>query len=572
MGSVSWLRHISSARVLGLRIDRRRFYSVMPRGEESAAGAEASASAVEASPGMSKKAAQKAAKKAEKELRQAAALAAAAAEEEEIDPLADKYGDTKLEDLQSKAVTGRKWTEISELGTDLEGSTVLVRGRVHSKRAKGKMAFLVLRETIHTVQCVVSMENVGSKQFVKYASLLSKESVVDVTGNVSNPRNPVSGTTQPVEIQVTELHCISRSTNELPLLLEDAARSDQDIEKAAKEGIQYARVLQDTRLNNRVLDLRIPANQAIFTVQSEISSLFHDFLRANKFRQIHTPKLIAGASEGGSAVFKLQYANDQPACLAQSPQLHKQMAICGDFRRVFEIGPVFRAEKSFTHRHLCEFIGLDFEMEIKEHYFEIIDLIGKLFIYVFNELNKNCKKELETINSQYPFEPLQYLDETLVLAFAEGIQMLKEAGFETDPLGDLDTETERRLGLLVKERYKTDFYILHRYPLAVRPFYTMPAVDDPKYSNSFDVFIRGEEIISGAQRVHDKDLLLKRIEECNIDPNAIGLQNYINSFSYGAPPHGGIGVGLERVAMLFCNLDNIRKVSLFPRDPNRLAP
>ncbi|CAH2050358.1 unnamed protein product [Thlaspi arvense] len=250
---------------------------------------------------------------------------------------------------------------------------------------------------------------------------------------------------------------------------------------------------------------------------------FRQFLLSEGFVGIHTPKLIAGASEGGAAVFKLDYKG-QRACLAQSPQLHKQMAICGDFGGVFEIGPVFRAEDSYTHRHLCEFTGLDVEMEIKEHYSEVMDIVDRLFVAMFDSLNEKCQKELEAIGKQYPFEPL------------------KEAGVEVDPLGDLNTESERKLGQLVLEKYGTEFYILHRYPLAIRPFYTMPCADDPLYSNSFDVFIRGKHLVRMA------------------------------SSKYGAPPHGGFGVGLERVVMLFCALNNIRKTSLFPRDPLRLAP
>ncbi|CAL5398574.1 unnamed protein product [Camellia sinensis] len=177
----------------------------------------------------------------------------------------------------------------------------------------------------------------------------------------------------------------------------------------------------------------------------------------------------------------------------------------------------------------------------------------------------------------------QYLRKTLRLTFQEGVQMLKEAGVEIDPLGDLNTESERKLGQLVLEKYGTEFYILHRYPLAVRPFYTMPCSDDPAYSNSFDVFIRGhidansinydkwgEEIISGAQRVHVPEFLATRAEACGIDVKTIST--YIDSFGYGAPLHVGFGVGLERVVMLFCALNNIRKTSLFPRDPLRIAP
>ena len=247
-----------------------------------------------------------------------------------------------------------------------------------------------------------------------------------------------------------------------------------------------------------------------------------------------------------------------------------QMCIMSDFDRVYEIGPVFRAENSNTHRHLCEFTGLDFEMAIQEHYFEVLDVLDALFLHIFDGLTQRHAAELAAVNGQHPFEPLQYLRPTLRLTFPEGVAMLQEAGIPVDPLGDLSTETERQLGRLVKERYGTDFYILHRYPTAARPFYTMPCADDPRYTNSYDVFIRGEEIISGAQRVHDAAMLASRAGECGIEVATI--QQYIDSFKFGAFPHGGAGVGLERVVMLYLNAGNIRKTSMFPRDPKRLTP
>ncbi|KAL0447616.1 UNVERIFIED_CONTAM: Aspartate--tRNA ligase 2, cytoplasmic [Sesamum latifolium] len=456
--------------------------------------------------------------------RQEAAAAASAAAGvsavtlEAEDPLAENYGEIPLIDLQSKEISGKKWTEVKDLTNELKDQVVLIRGRAQAIRAVGKkMAFLVVRERGFTVQCVLTVaQDVVSPQMVKFATSLSRESIVDVEGVISVPTQPITGASQQ--------HCL--------LIFEDAARSELEIEKALQAGEQLVRVNQDTRLNFRVLDMRTPANQAIFRIQCQVENIFRQFLLSEGFVGIHTPKLIAGSSEGGSAVFRFDYKGT-PACLAQSPQLHKQMSICGDFGRVFEVGPVFRAEDSFTHRHLCEFTGLDVEMEIKEHYSE-------------------------------------YLRKTLRLTFEEGVQMLKEAGVEIDPFGDLNTESERKLGQLVLEKYGTEFYILHRYPLAVRPFYTMPCHDNPKYSNSFDVFIRGEEIISGAQRVHVPEFLTERAQSLGIDVKTIST--YIDSFRYGAPPHGGFGVGLERVVMLFCALNNIRKTSLFPRDPQRITP
>ncbi|CAM8913396.1 unnamed protein product [Rhodiola kirilowii] len=526
---------------------------------------------------ISKSAAKKEAAKKEKERRKAEAVAAAAATagvntmSVENDPLAANYGNVAFTDLQSKEVTGRKWSEIGSLNELLKGQMVLVRGRAQTIRAVGKkIAFVVVRERGATVQCVVTVKpDEVSLQMVKFVNALSRESHVDIEGFVSVPDVAIKGASQQVEIQVRKIYGVSRAVPNLPINIEDAARSEEEIQKALQAGEQLVKVNQDTRLNYRVLDLRTPANQAIFRIEFEVADFFGQFLKKEGFVGIRTPKLIAGSSEGGAAVFRLDYKGT-PACLAQSPQLHKQMAINGDFGRVFEIGPVFRAEDSFTHRHLCEFTGLDVELEIKEHYFEVTDIVDRLFVSMFDHLNEKCSKELEAVRQQYPFENLKYSRKTLQLTFEEGIKMLQEDGLEVDPLGDLNTEAERRLGQLVFNKYGTEFFILHRYPLSVRPFYTMPCYDNKDYSNSFDVFIRGEEIISGAQRLHEPERLTERAKECGIDVSTIAT--YIDSFRYGAPPHGGFGVGLERVVMLFCALNNIRKTSLYPRDPQRIAP
>ncbi|CAL4952473.1 unnamed protein product [Urochloa decumbens] len=490
------------------------------------------------------------------------------------DPFAANYGDVPVEETQSKAVTGRSWAEVSDLGAEAAaaGRAVLVRGFAQEIRSLGKMmAFVVLRQGMSSVQCVLAAGADGagvSKQMVAFAKSLTKESTVEVEGVVAFPKEPLVSTTQQVEIHVRKIHCINRVTTTLPFNLEDAARSDAESENSG--GKQSPHVGLDTRLNNRALDLRTRTNQAIQRIRHEVKMKFKEFLSSKGFYEIDTPKLIGGSSEGGADVFDLVY-HGQPACLAQSPQLHKQMAIIGGCRRVFVVGPVFRAETSRTHRHLCEFTGLDVEMEIMEHYFEVCDLIDGLFVSIFKHLTEKCKYELGIINSQYPFEPLKYLDQTLRLTYEEGIQMLKEAGTEMDPMGDLNTEAERKLGRLVKEKYGTDFFILHRYPSAVRPFYTMPCYDNPAYSNSFDVFLRGEEIISGAQRIHIPGMLAKRAQECGVDASTT-MSAYMESLSFGAPLHGGFGAGLERVVMLFCGLGNVRMVSMFPRDSRRISP
>ncbi|XVF48104.1 hypothetical protein PTKIN_Ptkin03bG0164700 [Pterospermum kingtungense] len=474
-------------------------------------------------PQLSKKAAKKEAAKLEKLRRrqEAAALASSASSlsVEEEDPYSSNYGDVTLPELKScfqhdagnwiRAVANLNWTQVRALTPEMKDKELLIRGRVHTTRPVSKnMAFLVVREKGFTVQCLVSTQSEGvSCQMVKFASGLSRESIVDVLGVVSVPENAIKGATQQVDVIVRKLYCVNKAVPTLPINIEDAARSDAEIETALQGGVQLPRVNQDTRLNFRVLDIRTPANQGIFRIQCQVSTIFREFLLSEDFVEIHTPKLIAGSSEGGSAVFKLDYKG-QRACLAQSPQLHKQMTICGDFGRVFEIGPVFRAEDSYTHRHLCEFTGLDVEMEIKKNYFEVMDIVDRLFVTMFDSLNEKCQKELEAVGRQYPFDPLKYKPQTLRLTFEEGVQMLKEAGVEVDPLGDLNTEAERKLGQLVLEKYGTEFYILHRYPLAVRPFYTMPCYDNPLYSNSFDVFVRGNQQDQSFSRIMDLDLFL----------------------------------------------------------------
>eukprot|EP01120_Amphizonella_sp_Union-15-10_P008018 TRINITY_DN279_c0_g1_i2.p1 TRINITY_DN279_c0_g1~~TRINITY_DN279_c0_g1_i2.p1 ORF type:complete len:641 (-),score=129.09 TRINITY_DN279_c0_g1_i2:66-1988(-) len=358
----------------------------------------------------------------------------------------------------------------------------------------------------------------------------------------------------------------------LGLSTENGKKINGDLESLAisrSAANKYVVVHQDTRLTNRILDLRVPSNQAIFKIQSAVGALFREYLVSNGFIEIHTPKLISAASEGGAEVFPVTYF-DRKAFLAQSPQLYKQMAICSDLERVFEIGPVFRAENSNTHRHLCEFVGLDLEMQIDNHYSEVLELLGGLFVYIFKGLEKTFQAEFQIINNQFPFEPLKYLEPTLVLKFPEAVELVRGSGGTINDFEDLSTTNERLLGKLVREKYNTDFFILDKFPLAARPFYTMPDPDDNRYSNSYDIFIRGEEICSGSQRVHDSNFLAERAKSFNIDIATI--KAYLDAFKYGAPPHGGAGIGLERVAMLYLNLNNIRKTSMFPRDPSRLTP
>jgi len=373
-----------------------------------------------------------------------------------------------------------------------------------------------------------------------------------------------SCTQQDVELHVTQVWVVSASDPQLPLQIEDAARKVTEEDEGT-----FARVNQDTRLDNRVLDLRTPTNQAIFRLEAGVCHLFRDTLSKKGFVEIHTPKIISAASEGGANVFKVSYFKGS-AFLAQSPQLYKQMAIAGDFDKVFTVGGVFRAEDSNTHRHLTEFVGLDLEMAFKFHYHEVVDTIGDLFTMMFRGLRDKYSQEIATVSQQFPCEPFKFLDPPLRLEFPEAVEMLKEAGVEMGDEDDLSTPAEKLLGRLVRAKYDTDFFILDKFPLAVRPFYTMPCPVDGKYSNSYDMFMRGEEILSGAQRIHNPEFLIERANHHGVELNTIA--SYIDSFRYGCPPHAGGGIGMERVTMLYLGLDNIRKTSMFPRDPKRLTP
>ena len=234
-----------------------------------------------------------------------------------------------------------------------------------------------------------------------------------------------------------------------------------------------------TRLDNRIIDLRTKSKQAIFKLSAGICKLFRDYLSGQSFTEIHTPKLIGGSSEGGANVFKFKYFN-RDACLAQSPQLYKQMCVMSDFQGVFEIGPVFRAEKARTHRHLSEFTGLDMEMAIYDSYFELMDFLGEMFNYIFSGIYQNHKQELAVIKESFPTQDFVWKSPVLKFTFEEVCGFLKEKGIDQSPHEDFSTEVEKKAGDIIKEKFGSDFYFIHRYPISARPFYTMLCPDDPR--------------------------------------------------------------------------------------------
>mmetsp|Transcript_19081 Transcript_19081/g.44883 ORF Transcript_19081/g.44883 Transcript_19081/m.44883 type:complete len:761 (+) Transcript_19081:52-2334(+) len=490
--------------------------------------------------------------------------------------------------VQSQRRTGRQWTPVISLTPALKDQSVWVRARVHNSRKQGnKLCFLTLRQDLATVQAVVM-----GPEAAGFAGALPDESVVDVLGKVVCPEVAVASCTQEhVELSAEKIFCIGRS-QPLPLQLADASRSEEECDRDPS----LVRVGQETRLDNRVIDLRTVANQAIFRIQSGVCNLFREYLLQQSFQEIHTPKLIGGASEGGADVFQVKYF-DGAAFLAQSPQLYKQMALMTDMPRVFEVGPVFRSEKSFTHRHMTEFTGLDIEMTFKDHYHEVLDVIDGLFNHIFDGLNRRFSKEIEAVRKQYPFRDLKWKHPCLRLTFKEAIALLRSKGpavlekrltaetgeYERGIIQkhldsvkvhkdeeDISTEDEKVLGTIILEEHGEELYIIDKFPKDTRPFYTMPDPVDERWTNAYDVFLRGEEITSGAQRIHDPKMLADKCTAVGVPVSSI--QAYIDAFKYGSYPHGGAGIGMERVVMLFLALNNIRKTSMFPRDPKRLIP
>jgi nondiscriminating aspartyl-tRNA synthetase len=472
---------------------------------------------------------------------------------------------------------------IMDFTQDDIGKEVIFRARIHHlRKMSSKFVFFVFRQQLATIQGVLMEHSDISKYMLYWAEHLEVESVVLVKGILQAPNSKqgeVTGTSlHTIEVSVHALHVEAEVADHLPFNVYEAevTQADVDAEIAApehKEGHNRVRIADRTRLNNRVIDLRSTASQGIFRIQSGICGLFRQALDEQGFIEIHTPKLQGGATESGASVFKVEYFN-RGAFLAQSPQLAKQMAISADFGKVYEIGPVFRAENSNTYRHLTEYTGLDLEMQIDEHYHEVLRVLDRTFKTIFKGIYERFRPEIEAVKKHFPHEDLVWLDQTPIIPFAEGVRMLNESGWRDDngnPLDeneDLGTRDEVQLGRVIKEKLGTDYYVLDKFPANARPFYAMEDPTNPQLTNSFDIFCRGQEILSGGQRIHDSKLLLKKMDKLKMDPST--MEEYIQGFQWGAPPHGGGGIGLERILMLLLNLGNIRHASMFPRDPKSL--
>ncbi|MBI1755327.1 aspartate--tRNA(Asn) ligase, partial [Candidatus Azambacteria bacterium] len=320
-----------------------------------------------------------------------------------------------------------------------------------------------------------------------------------------------------------------------------------------------------TLFDFRALTLRHETVRSIFKVAHTMLAAYAQIMRETEFTEIKTPKILGAASEGGANFFALDYFGT-PAFLAQSPQFYKQMCV-GAFERVFEVGPVFRAERHFTTRHVNEYVSLDAEMGFIESERDVMDALERTVRHIFSEVGAHHQAELKLHNAQLPLMPEKF--PAMKLADLKAI-IKKEYGHEISKDTDIDPQGEAYVCQYAKEKFNSDFIFVTHYPRAYRPFYTMPSSDNPEETRGFDLLFRGIEIATGGQRIHDYGELVKNIKAFKLNPSDYAF--YLQAFKYAMPPHGGWGMGAERLVYKLLGLSSVKEAVLFPRDVKRLVP
>ncbi len=442
-----------------------------------------------------------------------------------------------------KFLTGVKENETIGIQEIMQGSyenkTVKINGAVHTIRNMGEVAFVILRKADGLVQCVYEEGNMDFD-----LKNLKEESSVEITGTVITEKRAPHG----FEIHLETIDILSQPEEVLPIAI-NKYKMHTSLE---------------ARLAVRPVSLRNVKERAKFKIQEGIVRGFRDFLYSQGFTEIHTPKIVARGAEGGSNVFRLDYFNKK-AELAQSPQFYKQTMV-GVYDRVFEVAPVFRAEKHNTTRHLNEYMGLDFEMGYIGGFEDVMAMETGFLQYTMELLKNEYQKELailEVILPDVSRIPSVRFDKAKELASKKYNRKIR------NPY-DLEPEEELLIGQYFKEEYDSDFVFVTHYPSKKRPFYAMDDPSDSRFTLSFDLLFRGVEVTTGGQRIHDYKEILAKMEKRNMDPKDIA--SYLMIFKYGMPPHGGLGIGLERLTMKLLREQNVRETSLFPRDVNRLEP
>jgi aspartyl-tRNA synthetase len=426
------------------------------------------------------------------------------------------------------------------------GQTVKIQGWLETLRDQKKMQFLILRDRTGLVQ--VALWRPGNPELADRVSKLNVESALTITGKVvDNPVVKLGG----LEIQLETLQ------------VENAAGSPLPIDPFAE-----AQASQDLRMDWRYLDLRRKENLLIFEIETTVEMAMRQYWIEHDFIEMQSPKIVPSPSESGAELFEMIYF-DRKAYLCQSPQFYKQMAMAAGWERVFEIGPVFRADPSFTSRHMTEFTGVDMEMSWIDSHEDVMAFMEGWLQYIYQQVKDKYAAELkEYFKRDLPVPSLPFPRITM----ADALVILKEKGYTPPPekKGDIDPAGERLLGQYIKEKYGHEFVYLTDWPISVRPFYHMRLPENPGLTRSFDLIATGLEITTGAQREHRYDVLLKQASEKGLSPEPI--QFYLDFFRYGCPPHGGFGLGLARTMMVLLGLPNIRDTVYLFRGPNRLSP
>ncbi len=430
--------------------------------------------------------------------------------------------------------------ELQELYEEsMVGKTVRVNGAVHTIRDMGEVAFVILRKRDGLLQCVYEEETAGFD-----LKDLKEAATVEAEGILEKEERAPGG----IEIRLTGMKILSLPDAPMPL-------------PVAKWKLNTS---LEAKLNMRSVSLRNIRERAKFKLQEGIVRGFRDFLYEQGFTEIHTPKIGAKSAEGGSNLFKLDYFH-RPAVLQQSPQLYKQMMV-GVFDRVFETGPVFRAEKHNTKRHLNEYTSLDFEMGYIDGFEDIMAMETGFLQYTMKLLETEYAKELKILGITLP-----KTDQIPAVRFDRAKELVAEKYDRKirNPF-DLEPEEESLIGRYFQEEYGADFVFVTHYPSKKRPFYAMDDPEDSRYTLSFDLLYHGLEITTGGQRIHDYRMLTEKIADRGMTEE--GLEQYLDTFRYGMPPHGGLGIGLERLTMKLAGEDNVRETTLYPRDLSRLEP
>ena len=447
------------------------------------------------------------------------------------------------EETNMEFLTGLTQEETLELEELLDasriGTEVRVRGAVHTIRDMGELSFVVLRKRDGLLQCI--FEEGTTNYAVKD---LREEMAVEISGVLEEDARAPHG----IEIRAREVKVFGRPYEAPPLPI----------------GKWKLNTSLEAKLNYRSTALRNVRERAKFRIQEGIVRGFRDFLYSQHFTEIHTPKIGSKGAEGGSNVFKLDYFH-RPAVLAQSPQFYKQMMV-GVFERVFETAPVFRAEKHNTKRHLNEYTSLDFEMGYISGFEDIMKMETGFLQYTMKLLSEEYAEELRILGVTLPKTeqiPMVRFDRAKELVAEKYNRKIR------NPY-DLEPEEESLIGQYFKEEYDADFVFVTHYPSKKRPFYAMDDPSDPTFTLSFDLLFHGLEITTGGQRIHDYQQLLDKIEARGMTTE--GMEQYLDTFKYGMPPHGGLGIGMERLTMKLLGEENVREATLFPRDLSRLEP